>query len=112
MERMLDAPEQDPVDPGDPASPPHGEAEQPLPGPRWPRALRASATRRALLLTALGGLLIAGLVTAIPAVGRAPERLGGLFRLPVRGAGRLHRQQSGAQHWRQDQRFVQPRRQW
>ncbi|WP_234715110.1 hypothetical protein, partial [Mycobacterium tuberculosis] len=26
---MLDAPEQDPVDPGDPASPPHGEAEQP-----------------------------------------------------------------------------------
>ncbi|WP_234716571.1 hypothetical protein, partial [Mycobacterium tuberculosis] len=24
---MLDAPEQDPVDPGDPASPPHGEAE-------------------------------------------------------------------------------------
>ncbi|CKO49916.1 membrane protein [Mycobacterium tuberculosis] len=77
MERMLDAPEQDPVDPGDPASPPHGEAEQPLPGPRWPRALRASATRRALLLTALGGLLIAGLVTAIPAVGRAPERLAG-----------------------------------
>lgn len=74
---MLDAPEQDPVDPGDPASPPHGEAEQPLPGPRWPRALRASATRRALLLTALGGLLIAGLVTAIPAVGRAPERLAG-----------------------------------
>lgn len=97
---MLDAPEQDPVDPGDPASPPHGEAEQPLPGPRWPRALRASATRRALLLTALGGLLIAGLVTAIPAVGRAGA------------AGRLHRQQSGAQHWRQDQRFVQPRRQW
>lgn len=77
MERMLDAPEQDPVDPGDPASSPHGEAEQPLPGPRWPRALRASATRRALLLTALGGLLIAGLVTAIPAVGRAPERLAG-----------------------------------
>ncbi|WP_235621419.1 hypothetical protein, partial [Mycobacterium tuberculosis] len=38
---MLDAPEQDPVDPGDPASPPHGEAEQPLPGPRWPRAPRA-----------------------------------------------------------------------
>ncbi|WP_444511622.1 septum formation family protein, partial [Pseudomonas aeruginosa] len=30
-----------------------------------------------LLLTALGGLLIAGLVTAIPAVGRAPERLAG-----------------------------------
>lgn len=60
-----------------PGQPPHGEAEQPLPGPRWPRALRASATRRALLLTALGGLLIAGLVTAIPAVGRAPERLAG-----------------------------------
>src|SRR5258708_22102832 len=37
----------------------------------------ARSTRRALLLTALGGLLIAGLVTAIPAVGTGPGRLAG-----------------------------------
>ena len=39
--------------------------------------MQATATRRALLLTALGGLLIAGLVTAIPAVGTGPGRLAG-----------------------------------
>ncbi|OSC41533.1 septum formation family protein [Mycobacterium decipiens] len=78
---MLDAPEQEPADPGDPAgepaSPPDGVAEQLLARSRWPRALQATATRRALLLTALGGLLIAGLVTAIPVVGTGPGRLAG-----------------------------------
>ena len=39
-------------------------------------SLQASATRRALLLTALGGLLIAGLVTALP-IGGGPGRLAG-----------------------------------
>src|SRR5262249_50326620 len=53
------------------------EAEQPLAGFRWPRTLQPTATRRALLLTALGALLIAGLVTAIPAVGTGPGRLTG-----------------------------------
>jgi predicted heme/steroid binding protein len=62
MEPMLDAPEQD-------------ESPADEPGFRLPRAewmaglqgsLQASATRRALLLAALGGLLIAGLVTALP----------------------------------------------
>jgi predicted heme/steroid binding protein len=42
----------------------------------WLTALQASATRRALLLTALGGLLIAGLVTALP-IGGGPGRLAG-----------------------------------
>jgi len=69
MERMLDAPETE-VTPGQPAE----EAEA---GFRWPRALQASSTRRGLLLTALGGLLIAGLVTALPAVGTGPGRLAG-----------------------------------
>jgi predicted heme/steroid binding protein len=55
------------------------------PGRRLPRVewltalqgtLQASATRRALLLTALGGLLIAGLVTALP-IGNGPGRLAG-----------------------------------
>jgi uncharacterized membrane protein YgcG len=57
----------------------------PGPGRRLPRVVRistlngtlqASATRRALLLTALGGLLIAGLVTALP-IGGGPGRLAG-----------------------------------
>jgi putative regulator of septum formation len=72
MERMSDT-----IEPQDsPASPPAAEAEQPPAGFQWPRALQATATRRALLLTALGGLLIAGLVTAIP-VGTGPGRLAG-----------------------------------
>jgi predicted heme/steroid binding protein len=73
MERMLDAPEKEPASAGTPT----GGAIQPSAGFRWPHALQASATRRALLLTALGGLLIAGLVTAIPAVGTGPGRLAG-----------------------------------
>ncbi|MGD9619144.1 MAG: septum formation family protein [Mycolicibacterium sp.] len=39
----------------------------------WWRSLRAESTRRALLLTALGGLLIAGVLTALP----QSERAGG-----------------------------------
>jgi predicted heme/steroid binding protein len=35
----------------------------------WLRTLQARATRRALLLTALGALLIAGLITALPLTG-------------------------------------------
>lgn len=35
----------------------------------WWRSLQAASTRRALLLTALGGLLIAGLITALPQSG-------------------------------------------
>ncbi|MGF2952015.1 septum formation family protein, partial [Mycobacterium sp. THU-M116] len=45
--------------------------------PRRLRAARARATRRGLLLTALGGLMIAGLVTAIPVGGTGPGRLAG-----------------------------------
>jgi predicted heme/steroid binding protein len=44
----------------------------------WRRSLsslQATSTRRALLLTALGGLLIAGITTAIPASGNDPGRL-------------------------------------
>ncbi|MGF2946820.1 septum formation family protein [Mycobacterium sp. Lab-001] len=49
-----------------------------VPGrPRRLRAVRARATRRGLLLTALGGLMIAGLVTAIPVGGTGPGRLAG-----------------------------------
>jgi predicted heme/steroid binding protein len=72
MERMSDTLETE----VSPAGAPADEAEQPPAGFQWPRPLQATATRRALLLTALGGLLIAGLVTAIP-VGTGPGRLAG-----------------------------------
>jgi predicted heme/steroid binding protein len=73
MDPMLDSPETE----VSPASPTADAAEQPLAGFQWPRALQATATRRALLLFALGGLLIAGLVTAIPVGGGGPGRLAG-----------------------------------
>jgi predicted heme/steroid binding protein len=40
--------------------------EQPSERTAWWQSLQAASTRRALLLTALGGLLIAGLITALP----------------------------------------------
>ena len=43
----------------------------------WWRNLQATATRRALLLTALGGLLIAGVTTALPAGANDAGRLVG-----------------------------------
>ncbi len=55
---MLDAPER--------ADVPADEAEHPTPKVAWWRSLHATSTRRALLLTALGGLLIAGVLTALP----------------------------------------------
>ena len=76
MEPMLHAPETDlPEAPEDDAH--TAEPEQPQSGFRWPRSLQAQATRRALLLTALGALLIAGLVTALPVGGTGPGRLSG-----------------------------------
>lgn len=52
----------------------------------WLHTLRASSTRRALLLTALGGLLIAGLITAFPINDGAPGRLSGYMN-PVPSTG-------------------------
>jgi predicted heme/steroid binding protein len=80
---MLDASDQD-------------ESPTNQPGFRLPRiewlttlqgSLQASTTRRALLLTALGGLLIAGLVTALPIAGSGPGRLTGFINpVPPTGA--------------------------
>lgn len=77
MERMSQAPEKEVSEAGAPAGAPDDPAEQPPGGFPWPRGLQATATRRALLLTALGALLIAGLVTAIPVGGTGPGRLAG-----------------------------------
>jgi predicted heme/steroid binding protein len=73
MERMSDAVKQG----QSPTGPATGPAEQPLVGFRWLRTLQATSLRRALLLTALGGLLIAGVVTAIPIGDSGPGRLAG-----------------------------------
>ncbi len=64
MEPMLKAPEHDEslVEETGPAAAPSGRRA-------WWHSLRATPTRRALLLTALGGLLIAGLITALPGTG-------------------------------------------
>jgi predicted heme/steroid binding protein len=43
-----------------------GGADEQPPQLAWWNSLHATSTRRALLLTALGGLLIAGLITALP----------------------------------------------
>jgi predicted heme/steroid binding protein len=72
MESMSDTLETEVAAP----SPPAPEAEQ-LAGFQLPRTLQATATRRALLLFALGGLLIAGLVTALPVGGPGQGRLAG-----------------------------------
>jgi hypothetical protein len=59
---MLEAP----VRVEDSASLADREVGQPQEQLAWWQSLHATSTRRALLLTALGGLLIAGLITALP----------------------------------------------
>jgi predicted heme/steroid binding protein len=57
MELMLDAPVQESTA----EDQPERRSDR-----AWLRTLKATSTRRALLLTALGGLLIAGVITALP----------------------------------------------
>jgi predicted heme/steroid binding protein len=63
------------------------EAEQPSQRATWWRGLQVTSTRRALLLTALGGLLIAGVITAVPS-GNGERTLAGLdvSSIPLTGA--------------------------
>jgi len=63
MERMLDAPDR-PI--GADAPDPEAADDQPTERAAWWRDLRATATSRALLLIALGGILIAGVITVLP----------------------------------------------
>jgi predicted heme/steroid binding protein len=58
MEPMLDAPDREDLL--------ADEAARPSDRTAWWQSLHAASTRRGLLLTALGGLLIAGLITALP----------------------------------------------
>lgn len=63
MERMLQAPEH-----SEGAFPPaeQGDEAQPSARAAWWKNLHATPTHRALLLTALGAMLIAGFITAVP----------------------------------------------
>ncbi len=88
MERMSEAPEKELAEGQEVESSTASTAESSEQQPSaflWPRSLQARATRRALLLTALGGLLIAGLVTAIPVGGPGTGRF--LDSSPVRSTG-------------------------
>ncbi|SPM33913.1 membrane protein [Mycobacterium rhizamassiliense] len=69
------------------AAPPAGKAQRSTAGFGWPNTLQAAATRRALLLTALGGLLIAGLVTAIPVDSNGGRLAGYMNSAPVPSTG-------------------------
>jgi len=65
-------------------------ADQPEQRPRLlrRRSVQAKPTRRALLLTALGGLLVAGLFAALPISGYEPGRLARFFESsPAPGTG-------------------------
>ncbi|MBV8786970.1 MAG: septum formation family protein [Mycobacterium sp.] len=80
MERMSQAPEKEAAEAPDASEADTStvaKADRRSAGFQWPRSLQATATRRALLLTALGGLLIAGVVTAIPVGGPGQGRLAG-----------------------------------
>ena len=69
-------PADEPADEPTPESDP--PADRPA-SPQWRRSLQARAARRGLLLTALGALLIAGLVIAVPVIGTGPGRLAGFL---------------------------------
>lgn len=72
MDPMLDAPTADELGTDRTAD----EASGPSSRPAWWQSLQAASTRRALLLTALGGLLIAGLITALPGTGDGKNPIG------------------------------------
>jgi predicted heme/steroid binding protein len=87
MERMLDAPER--------VEAPADQAEHPTPTVTWWRSLHATSTRRALLLTALGGLLIAGVLTALPGGGGSGGMPTSAIQLGLRGAETFSKAKSG-----------------
>ena len=71
------------------------EAEHPTPKVTWWRSLHATSTRRALLLTALGGLLIAGVLTALPRGEGGNGLQANAISLGLRGAETFGKAKSG-----------------
>jgi predicted heme/steroid binding protein len=95
MDPMLDAPTTAELG----TSPSPDEADEPAGRLAWWRSLQATSTRRALLLTALGGLLIAGLITALPGGGPGLSPIGlnvGSSPLGARGNATFDHAQSGS----------------
>ena len=81
--------------PSGPTSP-ADEAEHPTPKVTWWRSLHATSTRRALMLTALGGLLIAGVLTALPrGDGEGDGLQSSAISLGLRGAETFGKAKSG-----------------
>ncbi|WP_137145014.1 septum formation family protein [Mycolicibacterium sp. CR10] len=75
-----------------PARPEEGSTPAATP---WWRSLQAESTRRALLLTALGGLLIAGVITALPQSDRAGNLTANAISLGPRGNDTFDHAKSG-----------------
>ncbi|TRW88904.1 hypothetical protein FK535_01100 [Mycolicibacterium sp. 018/SC-01/001] len=81
-----------PAPPDQPELPPH--SPQPR-AARWWHSLQAEGTRRALLLTALGGLLIAGVITALPQADPAGSLTANSISLGSRGNDTFDHAKSG-----------------
>ena len=91
---MLDAPSA--AEPGTDQS--ADDADVSSSRPSWWESLQAESTRRALLLTALGGLLIAGLITALPGTRDGRSAIGlnaGSAALGARGNDAFDQAKSG-----------------
>ncbi|KAA0085448.1 hypothetical protein CIW52_05920 [Mycolicibacterium sp. P9-64] len=88
MDAMLDAPDREDQ---------LAESDRRSDSTPWWQSLQAASTRRGLLLTALGGLLIAGLITALPAGenGKSPIGLIGGTSLGARGTDTFDHAKSG-----------------
>jgi predicted heme/steroid binding protein len=88
MDPMLDAPDREDL---------LAESDRRSDSTAWWQSLQAASTRRGLLLTALGGLLIAGLITALPAGedGKSPIGLIGGTALGARGSDTFDHAKSG-----------------
>ena len=87
MERMLEVPEHNELL--------DDEAKQPSKRITWWSSLQATSTRRALLLTALGGLLIAGVITALPRSDSASALNASAIMLGPRGTDTFNHAKSG-----------------
>ncbi len=72
-----------------------GEGPGTAPSTRWWHSLQAESTRRALLLTALGGLLIAGVITAMPQSERSSGLTANAISLGPRGNDTFDHAKSG-----------------
>jgi len=88
MERMLEAPEREDL---------LADSQKSDDGHRvpWWQSLHATSTRRALLLTALGGLLIAGLITALPSTDGSNGLTANSISLGPRGNDTFNHAKSG-----------------